>query len=116
MKAIFFIAAFISIAMVCPLTYAHQPLNIEIRYDAQRKIMFATVDHHVRDVREHYIEKVCIGLNGKAVKEIPYRGQTTNRMQKVKHYMRDTIESGDIIFVEAYCNVSGKLKKEIRIQ
>jgi len=60
---------------------------------------------------------VDIGLND-ADNEIiqqNFSRQENNNFQKVSYYIPD-IKAGDIISVEGYCSISGKLEKEITVK
>lgn len=94
--------------------YAHPPSDIKVTYDSITKILKAVIMHNVSDVKKHFINKVDVGLNGKEIIEHTISRQDNNTSQTVSYLIPDAKE-GDILTVEAYCNISGKLKKQIKV-
>jgi hypothetical protein len=94
--------------------YAHPPQDITITYDPATKILKAVITHHVSNPTSHYINKVAIGLNGKDIVEQAISQQDNNDTQTVSYLIPDA-KAGDTFSVEAYCSISGKLKKEIKV-
>lgn len=94
--------------------YAHPPANITITYNPATKVLRAVIAHNVADPRTHYIKEVDIALNGREIIEHNLSRQDNNATQTVSYLIPDA-KIGDIISLEAYCNISGKLKKEIKI-
>jgi len=95
--------------------YAHPPSDIIITYDSQSKILKAVIVHNVSNPKAHYISKVDISLNGKDVIEHKISFQDNNLNQTVSYLIPDA-KKGDILEVEAYCSISGKLTKEIKVE
>ena len=93
---------------------AHPPSDIKIQFDEKTKTLTAVVTHHVSNPKTHYIKKVDIGLNGKEIKELPFTKQEKNALQTVEIVLPE-VKKGDILSVEGYCNLSGKLEKEIKV-
>lgn len=58
--------------------------------------------------------KVDVSLNDIEIIEHKISRQDSNTNQTTSYLIPDT-KTGDMISVEAYCSISGKLKKEIRI-
>ena len=100
--------------LICTLAYAHPPQDITITYDAATKTVKAVITHQVSNPQNHYIKKVDVGLNGKEVIEHSISRQDNNSTQIVTYLIPDA-KAGDIISIEAYCSISGKLTKEIKI-
>ena len=98
---------------VSSIAYAHPPSDIKISFDASTKILKAVMLHNVSNSLNHYIKKVDIGLNGKEIIEHEISRQDDNMSQTVTYLIPD-VKKGDILSVEAYCSISGKLKKEIK--
>jgi hypothetical protein len=69
--------------------------------------------HNTSNSLSHYIKKVDVGINGKEVIEFDISKQDNNESQAVSFILPD-VKEGDIISVEGYCSISGKLTKEIR--
>ncbi len=93
--------------------YAHPPSDIIITFDPATKILQAVIIHNVNNPESHYISKVDIGLNGKEIIEHKISRQDNNTNQTVTYLIPDA-KSGDVLSVEAYCSISGKLQKEIK--
>jgi hypothetical protein len=53
-------------------------------------------------------------LNGKEIIQHIISRQDNNTEQIVAYLVPDAKE-GDVLGIEAYCNISGKLKKEIKV-
>lgn len=94
--------------------YAHPPSDIIITFDPETKILKAVIMHSVSNPQKHYINKVDIALNGQEVIEQRISRQDNNTNQTVIYLIPDA-KTGDSISVEAYCNISGKLKKEMKV-
>lgn len=93
---------------------AHPPSDIKITYDSGTKILKAVITHKVSDVKKHFINKVDIGLNGKKIISHAISQQDDNISQTVSYLIPDA-KAGDSLSVEAYCNISGKLEKEMKL-
>ena len=94
--------------------YAHPPSDIKITYNSKAKILTAVIMHNVSDVEKHFINKVDVTLNGKEIIEQSISQQDNNISQTVSYLIPDA-KYGDTLSVEGYCNISGKLKKEITV-
>ena len=108
--AIFLILSF----FMCSLAYGHPPSDIKITYDSNTKILKAVIMHNVSDVKRHFINKVNVGLNGKEIIKHSISQQDNNISQTVSYLIPDA-QAGDALSVEGCCNISGKLKKEIKV-
>jgi len=107
---VFFILCF----FICSIAYAHPPSDIKITYDSRTKILKAVIMHNVSDVKKHFINKVDVGLNGKEIIEQSISQQDNNTIQTVSYLIPDA-KPGDTLSVEGHCNISGTLKKEIKV-
>lgn len=94
--------------------YAHPPSDIAISYDSLTKTLKAVITHQVSNPKTHFINKVDIGLNGQKIIEHQISLQDNNMAQAVSYLIPDA-KTEDTVSVEAYCNISGKLKREIKI-
>jgi hypothetical protein len=99
---------------MCSMAYAHPPQDITITYDAKTKMLTAVILHNVSNPTHHYIAKVSVGLNHQEIVVQGLSCQDDNSGQTVMYHVPG-IKSGDTLWVEAYCSISGKLKKEIKI-
>ncbi len=95
--------------------HAHPPSDIKITYNPKTKILTAVIAHKVSDVKKHFINKVDVGLNGREVISHAISKQDNKANQTVSYLMPDA-SPGDVLSVEAYCNLSGKLSREIKTQ
>ncbi|MFA5062610.1 MAG: hypothetical protein WC578_00865 [Candidatus Omnitrophota bacterium] len=111
MKKIVLLSA-ILLFVFSSLAYAHPPSDIKITFDPATKMLAAVIMHNVADPLSHYIKKVDVGLNGKEIVELTFSRQGNNAIQAVTYLIPD-VKNGDILSVEGYCSISGKLKKEI---
>lgn len=107
---IFFILCF----FISSAAYGHPPSDIKIAYDSKTKILTAFIMHSVSDVKKHFISKVDISLNGREIISHAISRQDNSISQKVVYLIPDA-EAGDKLSVEGYCNISGKLEKEIKV-
>ncbi len=96
------------------MAYAHPPSDIIITFDPKTKILDAVIIHNVSNPKAHFIKKVDIALNGQEITTRNFSSQDNNASQEVKCPVPEE-KTGDILSVEAYCSISGKLKKEIEI-
>lgn len=101
---------FLSLSMA----FAHPPSDIVIKFDPSTKMLSTVIKHPVSNPQTHYIYKVDIGLNGREIQSIPFNSQKTSSEQIVEVQL-EGIKPGDVLSVEGYCNLSGKLKKEITV-
>jgi len=108
-----FLILFILLVAV-PTAYAHPPSNILLNFDSKTKILQAVITHNTSNPLNHYIKKVGVGLNGKEIIEQSISGQDNFESQTVSYLIPD-IKDGDVLSVEGSCSVSGKLKKEIKV-
>lgn len=93
---------------------AHPPSDIKTQYDPATQTLKAVIEHPVSNASTHYIDKVDISINGKEVQELKFQSQETPGSQTLEIQLKD-VKSGDLLSVEGYCNLSGKLEKEIKI-
>ena len=99
----------------CSLAYAHPPSDITITFDPTTKILSAIIMHNVSNPENHFIKKVDIALNGKEIIGHTLKRQDNNISQTVSYLIPD-VKTKDTLSVEAYCSISGKLKKEIEVK
>lgn len=95
--------------------FAHPPAKIDLSFLPGQKLVEATIYHPVSNPNSHFIDKVAVAVNGKEVLVHKVSIQDDNEKQVVIYRIPD-VKEGDIISVEADCNKSGKLKKELEIK
>ena len=100
--------------MISTLAFAHPPSDIKIQFDPIAKVLLATIEHRVSNPKTHYIKKVDIGLNGKEVQTLTFTKQDSAKEQTFAIPVPEA-KQGDTLSVEGYCNLSGKLEKEIKV-
>jgi len=114
MKKIALFTLFLIFFVVASTAYAHPPSDIKITFDPETKMLQAVIIHNTSNPVNHYIKKVDLGLNGKEIIKHVISREDNNESQTVRYLIPDA-KDGDIISVEGYCSVSGKLKKEIKV-
>lgn len=100
--------------VISTAAFAHPPSNIKIQFDDKTKILTAVIEHRVSNPLTHYIYKVDIGLNGKEIQMLPFAKQETSKHQTVLFAVPQA-KKDDTLTVEGYCNLGGKLEKEITV-
>ena len=108
---VFMVFVFLSIVSVA---FAHPPSDIKITFDAKTKMLTAVIMHNTSNPINHYIEKVDVGLNGKEIIAHVISREDNNESQTVVYLIPD-VKDKDVISVEGYCSISGKLEKEITV-
>lgn len=99
---------------VSSTVYAHPPLDIVITYNTITKTLQAVIVHQVDNPKAHFIKKVDVALNGQKIIEHKISKQDNSASQAVLYLIPDA-KDGDLISVEAYCSVSGQLKRQIKV-
>ena len=97
------------------IVYAHPPSDIKITFDQAKNMLTAVIVHNTSNPSKHYINKVDIGLNGKEIIEQNISRQDNGVEQTVSYLIPD-VKDGDVLSVEGYCSISGKLEKEITVK
>lgn len=101
--------------LMVAVAYAHPPSDIKITFDPQTKTLNAVIMHNTSNPLTHYIKKIDIALNGEDITELTFSKQENNQSQSISYSVPNAKE-GDVVSVEGYCSISGKLKKEIAIK
>jgi len=115
MKKIISLILFFAIFTACADSYAHPPSNIKVEHNSESRMVTVIVTHPVSNAESHFINKVDVSLNGEKIIEHKISRQDNEKYQ-FAGYMIPDAKRGDMISVEAYCNVSGKLKEEIKVK
>ncbi len=113
MKKILILVCWFNFFILSAQAFAHPPSDIKITFDPQTKILSAVVHHGVSNPASHYIKKVDVSLNGKEVIQQLISRQDNFNTQTVSYLIPDFRE-GDVISVEGYCSISGKLERELK--
>jgi len=109
------IGAVIGILLFSATAYAHSPQDIAIKFDPKTKILSAVITHVVGDPATHYIKKADLSINGTEIIQQKISRQDNKANQTVMWSVPDA-KAGDVLAVEAYCSISGKLSKKITVQ
>jgi hypothetical protein len=113
-RAILSVACFVFV-FAASTVYAHPPSDIQITFDPAKKMLSALIVHNTSNVERHYINKVDVGLNGKEILVQNISRQDNEAGQTVSYLISDA-KDGDVLSVEGYCSISGKLQKEITVK
>jgi len=105
--------AFLFVVLAFGFACAHPPTDIVISYDPTAKILKAVIYHNVANPEKHFIKKVDVSLNSKEIISQAISRQDNLATQTVSYLIPD-VKLGDTLSVEAYCNIIGKLEKEIQ--
>ena len=95
---------------LCPTAlYAHAPKKVLLAYDGATKTLSVTITHTYFSA-SHYIDKIEIKKNGKAVAVQEYKSQPSETFTYT--YKIDAV-SGDTFEVKASCNKFGSATEAI---
>lgn len=109
-KVVLFASMLIFSANIC----AHPPKDIKISFNPQTKMLTAIIFHDVLLPKQHYIKTVTVEINTKKVLQHTLSEEESLITETVSYRLPD-VKSGDTVSVEAECSISGKLKKDIKI-
>lgn len=112
MKKIIVLMGFFVFFILSAAAYAHPPADIKITFNPETKILNAVIFHDVSNPSRHYIKQVYVFLNGERIIMQSISGQDNYNTQTVNFLIPDA-KVGDQFAVEAYCSISGKLKKQL---
>ena len=94
---------------------AHTPSDVMANFDLDNHILTVEIVHKVGEAsKTHFVEEVEISHNGKKVIE-----QTASRQlsdNQTFRYFMPGVESGDKIFIEAYCSIQGEQTFELTVE
>ena len=93
---------------------AHPPVKIDISYNKMARNLEVVIGHSVNNPEKHFIKKVIVKKNKKDLMEETFEGQDNDRNQTI--IIPVSAQKGDIITVQAYCNISGRLTESITIK
>jgi hypothetical protein len=113
MRKIFCLSGIFIFLLFSTAAYAHPPADIEMTFDPKTKVLSAIIVHDVSNPAAHFIKKVDISLNGKEIIEQAISRQDNFNTQTVSYLIPD-FKTGDLLAVEGYCSISGKLEKQLR--
>jgi len=104
-----FVIAFTSVG------FTHPPEAIIYKYYPDTKILSLGIAHDVKNPKTHFIKFVSIQLNGKELLQQNFLSQTNKDAQAISYMVVD-LKKGDVLDILAVCNMSGELKKTVKIE
>lgn len=93
---------------------AHPPKDITVAYDGETATLTVTIEHSVKDEEKHYIEEIRV-LRGSTELAQARPGKQTDKEQEVLKVNLPGLKSGDVLTVEAKCNIFGTLRKDVTV-
>jgi len=106
---------FILLISAPTILMAHPPKSIDIKYSPDQKKLTAEIPHGVKDVKDHYIKTIVISVDGKEVKTIDLKEQTSKEKENIDIELPD-IKSGSEISIKATCNKFGSKSGIIKVK
>jgi len=110
-----FTIALLSILVFSLKTYTHPPARIDLDFNNEEKILRVEVHHPVLLVKNHYIKKIEVYLNGDLKIVQDFDGQLTKKTQKAGYFIFEA-KKGDVIKVKAICNKHGDKTASLIVQ
>lgn len=96
----------IMLVLILSLAAAHPAAKMSGRYDTKTQLFYLNYKHGVRNAADHYIGKVNLWVNGKAVlTQLLYLQENDKGGNLV--YKIPSLKSGDQILVKTECNKGG---------
>ncbi|MCD4780821.1 MAG: hypothetical protein K8S27_09795 [Candidatus Omnitrophica bacterium] len=111
-KQVWFITGLIILCSTSMAT-AHPPTAISIN-DTNGSMLIIDVEHPVGGDKDHFINSIKIYKNGELIITQVTSQQETQNLTLT--YRVPSLKVGDIIKVEAKCNIAGSLEAEYRIR
>jgi len=104
------LAALFVLASASPLA-AHAPDQIQLTYDAAKRLLTVQITHDSGTPDKHYVKKVEIKKNGKTITTADYTKQTGKETFSYTYPLE--AGSGDVIEVTATCNMIGSKTEKL---
>jgi hypothetical protein len=93
---------------------ADPPQKVNLSYNADTKKLKVEAVHKVRDVEDHFIDLISISVDGKEVKVVKPKKQTTTASE-LDEIAVPEIKKGSVVTVKARCNKFGTKSAELKI-
>lgn len=93
---------------------ASPPWKVDVEFDYSTKKIQVTTWHKTRNLKNHFIKKVDIFVNGEKLQSTELTGQQNRAFQKTQGYFLEA-KRGDKISAIADCNIRGSLEGEITL-
>jgi desulfoferrodoxin (superoxide reductase-like protein) len=99
----------------------HEPTDMDVKYSAISGNLTITIYHKVNSTSIHYINLIEIYLNRKGIEmqdkliiSQKFFSQPIRNEQRA-HYLIKDLNPGDVIKINAYCNLFGQIEKTLQI-
>jgi hypothetical protein len=93
---------------------ADPPQKINLSYDTATKKLKVEAVHKVKNVEDHYIDLISISVDGKEVKVIKPKKQSSPAAE-TDDILVPEIKKGSVVSVKARCNKFGSKTAELTI-
>ena len=94
---------------------AHPPKKITLKFDIKTQELDIKVDHSVKDMNDHFIEKLSVKVNGKEVYSEEFSKQKDLKAD-VYRILLENVKVGDEVELTASCNKWGKKSKKLTVK
>jgi len=115
MKAVRIICIALLMFILAPRAVAHPPTDIALKFDEETLSLTVNVSHMVGKITKHYINKIVVELNDEEIITQKFNVQSSEAKQEAS-YIIPGAQVGDTFSVTAYCNISGKKTKTLKIE
>jgi uncharacterized protein (UPF0333 family) len=105
------LAALVMVAFYPAMASAHGPKEVKLGYDAAAKALQVTITH-TNFKADHYISKVEVTKNGKALMSQEYTSQPAETFSY--SYKVDAVV-GDVLEVKASCSKFGSKTEKLKV-
>ena len=90
--------AFIFLILTAQAAYAHPPEAIRADYDRYNNILKVSVEHPVRNPKQHYIKEIEIIKGGTVIAKEKFSSQA-NRKEQSAEFTMEGVKGGDLILI-----------------
>jgi hypothetical protein len=101
-------------ALIPGFLMADPPKKVIATYSKENNKLKIVAEHPVKDVADHYIDQITISVDGKEVKVIKPKKQSSLQSETDEVNIPE-IKQGSKVEVKARCNEFGSKKTEITI-
>jgi hypothetical protein len=93
---------------------AHSPKEVALSYDSAKHMLEVRITHSVKDPASHYIKKVEIQKNGKAISVTEYRSQPGPETFSYSYPL--DAAPGDLIEATGTCSIFGSKTGKLTVE
>jgi hypothetical protein len=94
--------------------FSHPAKAIKLTFDPTMTILQISIEHDVKDVKDHFISHVAVSVNKKEVITQVFTKQESEKATEVMYKIFDA-KPGDEIVVTTKCNKTGSKSEKISI-